>query len=83
MTRGDRDRAIAFALSTHPDRIGVGRLCQELLAEVTGMPVTLESCTLVRLDIRGAKPGQPRAPWTPERRERQMAAIQKRRNGAL
>ena len=73
MARGDRDRAIAFALSMHPDRIGVGRLCQELLAEVTGMAVTLEPCTLVKLDIRGAKPGAPRAPWTPERRERQIS----------
>lgn len=31
---------IRSALSMHPDRPGVGRLCQELLAEVTGLEIT-------------------------------------------
>lgn len=56
MARGDRDRAIAFALSMHPDRIGVGRLCQELLAEVTGKAVGCRAEKPVRInDQRGKK----------------------------
>lgn len=50
MARGDRDRAIAFALSMHPDRIGVGRLCQELLAEVTGKAVGCRAEKPVRIN---------------------------------
>lgn len=35
-----RSEAITAALSMDPSRPGVGRLCQELLAEVTGCPIT-------------------------------------------
>lgn len=53
MARGDRDRAIAFALSKHPDRIGVGRLCQELLAEVSGRVIGCRAEKPVK--IKGAR----------------------------
>lgn len=43
----DRDKAIAFALSRHPESIGVARLCQELLADVAGKPVTARPPALV------------------------------------
>lgn len=38
-----RREAIQRALDMHPDLPGVGRLCQELLADLTGMPVTCKS----------------------------------------
>lgn len=52
MAARSRDRAIVFALSQSPDRIGVGRLCQELLADVTGREVTFKPSRPVRLDDR-------------------------------
>lgn len=39
----DRETAIRFALSRRPESIGMARLCQELLADVAGMPVTAET----------------------------------------
>ena len=39
----ERDAAIQFALSRRPESIGVARLCQELLADVVGKPVSAET----------------------------------------
>lgn len=36
----DRERALMFALSQRPERIGIGRLCQELLADYLDEPIT-------------------------------------------
>lgn len=47
----ERDDAIQFALSRRPESIGVARLCQELLADVAGKPVTAKTP-----DGEGAKP---------------------------
>lgn len=41
MSRADIDRAVRFALSAYPDNIGVGRLCQELLAHKTGNKIKI------------------------------------------
>lgn len=43
----DRDDAITFALSRRPESIGHARLCQELLADVAGRPVTARAPVLV------------------------------------
>lgn len=48
----DRDQAITFALSRHPDSIGVARLCQELLADVAGKPVKARSAVVVPVCAR-------------------------------
>lgn len=50
--RRARHKATMYALSQSPDRIGVGRLCQELLADVTGREVTFKPERPVRLDDR-------------------------------
>lgn len=50
--RGERGAALEYALGNSPDRIGVGRLCQELLADVTGREVTFKPERPVRLDDR-------------------------------
>lgn len=49
----DRDDAIAFALSQRPETIGVARLCQELLADVAGRPITARAPVLVPVCGRG------------------------------
>jgi hypothetical protein len=36
-----REDAIRFALSRSPDHPGVGRLCQELLCDLSGVPIDL------------------------------------------
>lgn len=43
----NRSAAITRALTLHPDVPGAGRLCQELLADVTGQPITRESPPLL------------------------------------
>lgn len=48
----DRDDAIQFALSRRPESIGVARLCQELLAEVAGKPVTARTPVVVKVCSR-------------------------------
>lgn len=51
-----RNKATIYALSQSPDRIGVGRLCQELLADVTGKTVEYRAEKPVRInDQRGKK----------------------------
>ncbi|MCL9998378.1 MAG: hypothetical protein NBV68_03270 [Erythrobacter sp.] len=62
----DRDNAIQFALSRRPESIGMARLCQELLADVAGKPVTAKAPVLVPLRPYRSNPG-PRGkcnnPW--------------------
>ena len=54
--RRARNRATIYALSQSPDRIGVGRLCQELLADVTGKTVEYRAEKPVRInESRGRK----------------------------
>lgn len=53
-----RDDAIAFALSHRPESIGVARLCQELLADIAGEPVTAKTPVVVPICTRrGRSPG--------------------------
>jgi len=60
----DRDDAIAFALSRRPESIGHARLCQELLADVAGRPVTARAPVLVPILVRrGAPHGACNNPW--------------------
>lgn len=80
MARGDRAKAIAFALSSPADRIGVGRLCQELLADLTGEAVVGTPCELLRLPRGGKAGGRPE--WTEERRERFKETMRKKRERA-
>jgi hypothetical protein len=53
----DREKAIEFALSRQPDNIGVARLCQELLADIAGKPVIVETLPLVPMKAFRACPG--------------------------
>jgi hypothetical protein len=54
----DRDKAIAFALSQRPETIGLARLCQELLADVAGRPVTAKAPCLMPMNYgKLARPG--------------------------
>jgi len=46
--------ALRAALAMHPDRPGVGRPCQELLAEITGEPITAPTYPQVQLSRCGA-----------------------------
>lgn len=57
----NRDAAISRALSLHPDVPGAGRLCQELLADLTGQPLTREAAA-PSLKMKGG-PGGARNPW--------------------
>jgi len=77
----DRERAAAleYVLAAAPEIPGVGRLCQELLADMTGQAVVSTADTLLRMDRRGGRPGHTRPPWTPERREKQMATVRRKR----
>ena len=63
----DRDDAIAFALSKRPETIGLARLCQELLADVAGRPVTARAPTLLKVCARRASSpgpvGKCNNPW--------------------
>lgn len=60
----DRDKAITFALSRRPETIGHARLCQELLADVAGRPVTARAPVLVPVCAhRGAPVGRCNNPW--------------------
>jgi hypothetical protein len=62
----DRDKAIQFALSHRPESIGLARLCQELLADVAGKPVTAEtprSEPMKRFIPRPANLGNRHNPW--------------------
>lgn len=54
MTEGRRARhkATMYALSQSPDRIGVGRLCQELLADVTGQEIGFRAEKPVRINAQ-------------------------------
>lgn len=52
----DRDDAIQFALSRRPESIGMARLCQELLADVAGRPVTAPTPAVVKICWR-RRPG--------------------------
>lgn len=45
--------ATTRALAMHPDVIGVGRLCQELLASLTGLPITAPRPNVCPLRVRG------------------------------
>lgn len=55
----DRDDAIQFALSRRPESIGMARLCQELLADVAGKPVTAKAPVLVPMRPYRWNPGNP------------------------
>lgn len=55
----DRDAAIQFALSRRPETIGMARLCQELLADVAGRPVTAKAPVLVPMRPCRWNPGNP------------------------
>lgn len=46
----ERDQAIFYALNGYPDIPGVGRLCQELLSEITGQPITTATPEPVQLE---------------------------------
>lgn len=48
----DRETAIRFALSRRPESIGMARLCQELLADVAGQPVTAKAPVVVKVCSR-------------------------------
>lgn len=60
----DRDAAIRFALSRRPESIGMARLCQELLADVAGKPVTAGTprCEAMKAYHRGPV-GYCNNPW--------------------
>lgn len=53
----DRDAAIQFALSRRPESIGMARLCQELLADMAGKPVTAKAPVLVPIAPYRSSPG--------------------------
>lgn len=76
---------MAFALASHPDRIGVGRLCQELLADVTGERLAVNACNQVSFPQTGPKPGmpRPRAAWSAERRAKYQETIMRKRGVSL
>lgn len=80
--RAAREEALAFALSRSPDVPGVGRLCQELLAETVGREVEVETVEPIRLDGRTRDPAKGkvrRSPWTEERRAKvELTWVRKR-----
>lgn len=45
--------ATAAALAMHPDTPGVARLCQELLADLTGLPMGVPAVALCPLRTHG------------------------------
>lgn len=46
-----RDQALEFALAQRPERIGVGRLCQELLADYLDEQITAATPSMDELRI--------------------------------
>lgn len=70
-----RDDALRRALTLPPDIPGVGRLCQELLADITGRRVTVPVAPIEKLIH-----GNAGKPWSASRRaayERTIAARRK------
>jgi len=60
-----RDQALDFALAQRPESIGVGRLCQELLADFLDEPITAPTPKLheARTLQRHAMTGNRNNPW--------------------